>query len=131
MIGEYIKIIFNYINSLKKYRWFHITIFVEFCILLYDIFMLTVLLPSLNDLKAEISLLLLTYIFSSFFAVVINVILLIIILLLSIVFKNINKTKSEFLLRSRIYTPFFFLGIFGMFFFLLGFYVYIKMNQWL
>ena len=128
METNYFKILFNFINGLRKYRWFHIAIVVEIFILLYDICMLIVLLPYIDDLEVQISLILLTYLFSSFFAIIIFIILLLIILLLKCLFKNINNTKSKFLLYSPIYTPFFFLGILCLFLFLLGFFLYIYLT---
>ncbi len=128
MKTNYFKILFNFINGLRKYRWFHIAIVVEIFILLYDICMLIVLLPYIDDLEVQISLILLTYLFSSFFAIIIFIILLLIILLLKCLFKNINNTKSKFLLYSPIYTPFFFLGILCLFLFLLGFFLYIYLT---
>lgn len=131
MNRKYVEILFNHINRLRKYRWLHIAVFIEYCILIYDTCMLTILYPHINDLKIQVALFLLTYIFSSFFAVSIIVFLLIIFLLLKYLFKNINKTKSKFLLYSPIYTPFFFFGLLCMLFFFFGFVLYLKINQWL
>lgn len=113
MIRKYIKIIFDYINGLRKYRWLHIAVFIQ---LLLIIFSLTIISPAFIDITENgfyisIILSLMCYFDACFIFVLICIFS--IFQLLKFRFKGINITKNKFLLYSPAYTPFFLIGLIG------------------
>ena len=128
METNYFKIIFNYINGLRKYRWFHIAICIEFVFLVIALLIHIALSENIDELSLMVSMTFIEYTILSLYIVLALACLFILFLLIRIIFKNINKTRSKFLLYSPIYTPFFFIGILGIIFSIFGVILFIKLS---
>ena len=116
MVRKYIKIMLDYINGLRKYRWLHIAVFGQ---LLLITFLLLIISPAFIDITengfyVSLMLLFMCYLDTCFIIALICIVS--IFQLLKTRFKDINITKSMFLLYNPIYTPFYIIGLLGLVF---------------